>query len=97
MLKLGIIQESDLPYTSPIVLVKKKDGSNRLCVDYWKLNRITEIDPEPMDTTEYLFQRMNKSQYFSKIDWSKWYWQIPVAEEDVWKTAFVTPNRQYEF
>ena len=97
MLKLGIIQESDSPYASPIVLVKKKDGSNRLCVDYRKLNRITETDPEPMDTTEYLFQRMNKSQYFSKIDLSKGYWQIPVAEEDVRKTAFVTPDGQYEF
>ena len=97
MLKLGIIQESDSPYASPIVLVKKKDGSNRLCVDYRKLNRITETDPEPMDTIEYLFQRMNKSQYFSKIDLSKGYWQIPVAEEDVRKTAFVTPDGQYEF
>ena len=92
MLKLGIIQESDSPYSSPIVLVKKKDGSNRLCVDYRKLNRITETDPKPMNTTKYLFQRMDKSLYFSKIDLSKGYWQISVAEEDVRKTAFVPPT-----
>ena len=96
MLKLGIIRESDSPYASPIVLIKK-DGSNRLCVDYRKLNRITETDPEPTNTTECLFQRMDKSRYFSKIDLSKGYWQIPVAEEDLRKTAFVTTDGQYEF
>ena len=62
-----------------------------------KLNRITETDPEPMNTTEYLFQRMDKIRYFSKIDLSKGYWQIAVAEEDVRKTAFVTPDGQYGF
>ena len=50
-----------------------------------------------MKTTECLFQRMDKSQYFSKIDLSKGYWQTPVAEEDIQKTAFVTHDREYEF
>ena len=97
MLDLGIIRTSTLPYASPIVIVKKKDGSNRICVDYRKLNKVTVADPEPMKTPEDLFQRLGKSNYFSKIDLSKEYWQIPVAEEDVYKMAFVTPDENYEF
>ena len=80
MLDLGIIRTSASPYASPIVIVKKKDGSNRICVDYRKLNKVTAADPEPMKTPEDLFQRLGKSNYFSKIDLSKGYWQVPVAE-----------------
>ena len=97
MLDLGIIRTSALPYASPIVIVKKKDGSNRICVDYRKLNKVTAADPEPMKTPENLFQRLGKSNYFSKIDLSKGYWQIPVAEEDKKKTAFVTSDGNYDF
>ena len=82
---------------SPIVTVKKKDGSNRVYIDFRKLNKITEVDPEPMTTAEDLFQRMSGKRYLSKIDLTKGYWQIPVAPEDVHKTAFVTPDGQYEF
>ena len=78
-------------------MVKKKDGSNRVCVDFRKLNIITEVDLEPMTTTEDLFQRLSGKKYLSKIDLTKGYWQIPVAPEDVHKTAFLTPDRQYEF
>ena len=97
MLDLGIIRTSALPYATPIVIVRKKDGSNRICVDYRKLNNVTVADPEPIKTPEDLLQRLEKSNYFSKIDLSKGYWQIPVAEENVKKTAFVTPNGNYEF
>ena len=96
MLDLGIIRTSASSYTSPIVIIKKKDGSNRICVDYCKLNKVTVADPEPMNTPEDLFQHMGKSNYFSKIDLSKEYWQIPVAEKDK-KTALVTPDENYEF
>ena len=77
--------------------MKKKDGSNRVCIDFRKLNKITEVDPEPMTTAEDLFRRLSGKKYLSKIDLTKGYWQIPVAPEDVHKTAFVTPDRQYEF
>ena len=75
----------------------KKDGSNRVCVDFRKLNKITEVDPEPMTTAEDLFRRLSGKKFLSKIDLTKGYWQIPVAPEDVHKTAFVTPDGQYEF
>ena len=82
MLDLGIIRTSASSYASPIVIVKKKDGSNRICVDYRKLNKVTVANHEPMKTPKDLFQRVGKSNYFSKIDLRKGYWQIPVAEED---------------
>ena len=97
MLDMGVIRKSSSPYASPVVIVKKKDGSNRICVDYRKLNKVTISDPEPMRTSEDLFQQLGKSKFFSKIDLSKGYWQIPVAEEDIFKTAFVTPDGTYEF
>ena len=97
MLEMGVVRPSTSPYASPIVMVKKKDGSNRVCIDFRKLNKITEVDPEPMTTAEDLFRRLSGKKYLSKIDLTKGYWQIPVAPEDVHKTAFVTPDGQYEF
>ena len=97
MLEMGVVRPSTSPYASPIVMVKKKDGSNRVCVDFRKLNKITEVDPEPMTTAEDLFRSLSGKKYLSKNDLTKGYWQIPVAPEDVHKTAFVTPDGQYEF
>ena len=87
MFSLGIIRESNSPFASPVVIVKKKDGSDRMCVDYRKLNKLTVADAEPMTAAEDLFQRLGKSKYYPKIDLSKGYWQIPVAEEDIKMTA----------
>ncbi|CAB4015681.1 Hypothetical predicted protein [Paramuricea clavata] len=97
MLQMGVIRESKSPYASPVVVVRKKDGTNRVCVDYWKLNRLTVFDPAPGNTAEEIFQKMAKKKYFTRIDLSKGYWQIPVAAKDVPKTAFVTPDGTYEF
>ena len=58
MINTGIVRESNLPYLSPMVVGKKKDGSNRICVDYRKMNRITVTDLEPMTTAEDLFQKL---------------------------------------
>ena len=55
------------------------------------------FDPEPMPTAEHLFQKLNGDKYFTRIDLSKGYWQISVPEEDILKTAFVTPDGSYEF
>ena len=97
MLEMGVVRPSTSPYASPIVMVKKKDGSNKVCVDFRKLNKITEVDPEQMTTAEELFRRLSGKKYLLKIDLTKGYWQIPVAPEDVQKTSFVTPDGQYEF
>ena len=81
--------------------VKRRSWSwlrrNRVCVDLRKLNKITKVDSEFMSTGENLFRRLNGKKYLSKIDLTKGYWQKLVASEDVYKTAFVTPDGQYEF
>ena len=78
-------------------MVKKKGGFNNVCVDFRKLNKITEVDPEPMTTAEDLFRRLSCMKCLSKIDLTKGHWQILVAPEDEYKTAFVTRDGQYEF
>ena len=97
MMNTGIVRESSSPYASPLVVVKKKDGSNRMCVDYRELSLVTVADPAPMTTAEDSFGKFGKCQYYSTIDLSKRDWQIPVAEEDIHKTALVTPDGCYEF
>ena len=67
MMKMGVIRESSSPYASPVVVVKKKDNSNRVCVDYRKLNKLTVFDPEPMPTAEHLFQKLNGDKYFTRL------------------------------
>ena len=93
MLELGIIERSDnTPYTSPVVVVRKRDGSNRVCIDYRKINRASILDPEPTAVAEDIFALVSKAKYLSTIDLSKGYWQIPMAPEDIMKTGFVTPD-----
>ena len=55
MMEMGVIRESSSPYASPVVVVKKKDNTNRVCMDYWRLNKSTVFDPEPMPTAKHLF------------------------------------------
>ena len=97
MIDLKVIRESDSPYASPTVIVKKPDGTNRVCIDYRRLNKLTVFDPEPMPTAEELFQKLSGDRYFSKVDLSKGYWQIKIPEEDIPKTGFVTPDGHWEF
>ena len=92
-----IVRESSSPYASPLVIVTKKDGSNRMSVNYRQLNLVTFIDQAPMTTAEDLFPKKKKCKYCSTIDLSKRYWQISVADKDMHKTAFVTPIGCYEF
>ena len=92
MLRMGVIEESTSPYASPVVLVGKKDGKNRLCVDYRQLTTVTIVDNEPIPNIEELMTEIGDAKFFTKVDLSKGYWQIPVAEKDREKTAFVTPR-----
>lgn len=97
MLDMGIIEPSDSPYSSPIVLIQKKDKSLRFCVDYRKLNRITVFDSEPMPNPEELFAQLSRGKYFSKLDLTKGFWQVPLTTEAREKTAFLTSQGLYRF
>lgn len=97
MLKMGVIVRSSSSYSSPIVLVRKKDGKVRFCIDYRRLNRVVEFDCEPMPDVEAIFSSVSGSKYFSKMDLTKGYWQIPMASNSQAYTAFSTPQGQFEW
>jgi len=97
MLQSKIIEPSTSPYMSPIVVVKKADGSNRICVDYRKLDNVTFFDPEPMPQMQEIFANISGSQYFSKFDFCKGYCQVPMKLEDRDLTTFVGPGGLYRF
>ena len=97
MLANGIITPSVSPWSSPIVLVRKKNVDLRFCVDYRKLNQITDNDSHPLPLISDLLDSVKDAKYFSLLDLRSGYWQIPVAQEDRAKTAFVTQNGLYEF
>ena len=97
MLNLGIVRFSTSPYSSPIVVVKKKDGNIRLCIDFRKLNSISLFDSEPIPNQDDLFTELSDSKFFTKIDLSKGYWQIPLSEDCKPFTAFQSPLGLLEF
>ncbi|KAK7108403.1 uncharacterized protein [Littorina saxatilis] len=97
MLKMGVIEPASSPYNAPVVLVKKRDGTIRFCIDYRQLNRVTEFDGEPLPDIDQLFSCLGRAKYFTKIDLSKGYWQIPVLAEDRPKLAFIVPQGQFQW
>lgn len=97
MLKMGVIEKCASPYSSPIVLVKKKDGKVRFCVDFRRLNQLVVFDAEPMPDVEYLFSKLGRAKYLSKLDLTKGYWQVPMHPDHKAKTAFTTPQGQYQW
>ena len=92
MLDKGIVQPSKRPYSAPIVLQKKNDGSWRFFVDYRKLNEVTIKDAFPIPRIQQTFDALKGQKYFSSLDLASGYWQVPAAEEDRHMTAFVTPD-----
>ena len=97
LLEARVIRESCSPYASPIVLVKKKDGSPRLCVDYRQLNSKTRKDAFPLPRIEESLDALSGARWFSTLDLASGYNQVPVAETDKAKTAFCTPFGLFEW
>uniref|UniRef100_A0A671PMH6 ribonuclease H n=1 Tax=Sinocyclocheilus anshuiensis TaxID=1608454 RepID=A0A671PMH6_9TELE len=97
LLEAQIIRESCSPYASPIVLVKKKDGSLRMCVDYRQLNSKTRKDAFPLPRIEETLDALTGARWFSTMDLASGYNQVPVTEGDKAKTAFCTPFGLFEW
>ena len=97
MLELGGFEKSVSPYSSPVVLVPKKDGSVRFCIDLRKLNKVTEFDAEPMPNMEEVINRMSGNKFFTRMDCSKGYWQVCLLDNCKHLTAFETPQGLFQF
>jgi len=97
MLEKGVICESSSPWAAPIVLVRKKDGCWRFCVDYRKLNSVTNKDAFPLPRIEETLTSLTKAEWFTTLDLASGYWQVEMDPEDQEKTAFTTPLGLFEF
>ena len=98
MLARYIIRPSNSPCSSPIVLVTQKNGSNRMCTDFRRLNEVTKKDAFPLPRTGQILDQLHGATIFSSLDLASGYWQVPLAESAIPKTAFVTPDGgHYEY
>ena len=97
MLAIGIIQESNSAWSSPTVLVKKKDGTTRFCIDYRRLNQATKVDAYPLPHIEDSLNTLGGARFFCSLDLASGYWQVEMDAAVREKTAFVTQGGLYEF
>jgi len=97
LLEKGFIRRSQSPRASPMVTVRKPDGTARLCVDFKKINDITTQVPFYMPRVEEDLEGFGKAEFISKLDLSKGYYQIPIEVVDIEKTAFMCHKKRYEF
>ncbi|UYV70499.1 K02A2.6-like [Cordylochernes scorpioides] len=97
MIENHIVKPSESPWSSPVILVRKKDGTWRFCVDYRRFNKITKKDVYPLPRIYDALDSLAGSSYFSTMDLRSGYWQIEVDEKDREKTALITPDGLYEF
>src|SRR2546421_3442906 len=97
MEKSGIIRRSYSPWASPVVIIDKKDGSKRFCIDFRKVNDITKTDAHPLPRIDDLLEQFRTARYFSSMDLASGYWQVEMDEQDKEKTAFTCHLGLYEF
>ncbi|KAL0828840.1 hypothetical protein ABMA28_003751 [Loxostege sticticalis] len=97
LLDNDIIRPSTSPYASPIVLVRKKSGDIRMCIDYRALNKKTVKEKYPMPLIDDQIDTLAGNSFFTTLDLASGYYQVPIREDDKHKTAFVTPEGHYEF
>ena len=97
LLDLGLIRPSSLPFGSPVLFVRKRDGSMRMCIDYRALNQLTVRNSNPLPRIDECFDRLQGASYFSCLDLKAGYHQIRIQENDVPKTAFNTRYGKYEW
>ena len=97
MLELGVIRPSNSEWASPVTLVPKKDGTTRFCVDYRRLNSITVKDRYPLPLIQDVFDTLEGAKVFSTLDLTSGYWQLPVHDASIKKTAFVCHRGLFEF
>ncbi len=95
--EIGLIRPTSSPWISPVVLVKKKDGGLRMCIDFRRLNAVTKRDPYQLPRVDDLTDRMQGCSYFSSIDVLSAFWNVPMAEEDIEKTGFTTAFGNFEW
>ena len=97
MLEAGVIEPSNSPYNSPLVALKKTDGLNRFCVDMCRINAITKFDTKPMSDIDAILTNGSQAKYFTKVDMTKGYWQVPMSEGSRPLTAFSSPLGSFHF
>jgi hypothetical protein len=90
MLEAGIVEPSVSPYASPVVIIPKKNKTIRFCVDYRKLNQVTQFDPKPHSQIDDIIDRLGEAKYLSKID-------LRLDDDAKEKSAFVTPFGHFQF
>ena len=97
MQQQGIISPSSSPWASPVVLVRKKDGTLRFCIDFRQLNAVTKADVFPLPRIDDLLDQLGKSKFFTTLDLAAGYWQVQMHASSKEKTAFITHKGLYQF
>lgn len=97
MRRSGVIEPSISPWCSPVVLVKKKDGTLRFCIDYRRLNDVTKKDSYPLPRIDDTLDTLNGMKWFSTLDLKSGYWQVEIKDKDKEKTAFSTGKGLWQF